>query len=137
MKNLLFILAFILAFSVSIVFAASDVTLEWDANTEADLVGYKLYQSDVSVSTLDADNDGVITLEELLTGLGVIVGLIQAGTETVTIQVEDGTWYWVLTAYDVGNNESDPSNEVSATLDTQAPAPPQNCIISTINKIME
>lgn len=118
------------------VFAASDVTFEWDANTEADLAGYRLYQSSVSVSTLDTNNDGIITLSEFQNGPSFGVGYAPVGTETVTIQVEDGTWYWVLTAYDTGDNESDPSIEVTATLDTEAPAPPQNLFIKLIQKIV-
>lgn len=138
MKKLFIVLMFVLAFSVSTVFAASDITFEWDANSEADLAGYKLYQSSVSVSTLDADNDGIITLQEFLAGSENIISdtLILAGTETVTIQVEDGTWYWVLTAYDTGDNESNPSNEVTAILDTEAPSSPQNFFIKLIMKIV-
>lgn len=118
------------------VLASSDVTFKWDPNSEADLAGYRLYQAPVSVSTLDTDSDGTITLSELLAGPGVVVEAIPKGTETITIQVGDGTWYWVLTAYDLSNNESNPSNEVTATLDTEVPAPPQNLIITLIKKII-
>lgn len=136
MKKLLLALFLVLAFGVSTVFAnpTANVTFEWDANTEADLVGYKLYQSPISVSTLDDDNDGIITLEELLTGSGVVVANILAGAETITIQVQDGVWYYVLTAYDAGN-ESFPSNEVTATIDTSAPSAPGGLNITIIIKI--
>jgi len=101
-------------------FALSDVTIEWDANSEQDLAGYKLYQS--SQSGVYAGNP---------------VATIPAGTETVTLtNVPDGTWYWVLTAYDAGDNESGYSNEVTASLDTEAPAPPRNLLIVLIKKII-
>ena len=116
--------------------ASSDITLAWDPNTEADLGGYKLYQSPVSISTLDADNDGHVTWAEFEAGLGFKVADVTAGTEVVTIQVEDGIWYWVLTAYDNRENESGFSNEVTADLDTEAPAAPKGLIITLIQKIV-
>lgn len=107
-KKLIFII--ILLLPISTAFGA-DVTFEWDPNTETDLAGYRLYQSDTS---------GVYTY-----GDGNQVETIPAGTETVTLYgVPDGTWYWVLTAYDTSGNESGPSNEVTDTLDSTAPAPP-------------
>lgn len=42
----LFCLLFLAAASVS----AEDVIFEWDANTESDLAGYRLYQSETSGS---------------------------------------------------------------------------------------
>ena len=91
---------------------AMDVNFAWDANSESDLAGYRLYQSGTS---------GSYTY-----GSGNEVAEISAGTETCTIDVADGTWYWVLTAYDTNGNESGPSNEVSASVDQTAPAPPVN-----------
>ena len=102
----------------------AEITFKWDANTEGDLLGYKLYKFDVSVSTLDADNDGIITLAELLAGTGVVIENIPAGTETVSILEHDGKWYYVLTAYDNKMNESGPSNEVSSDIDTVSPGAP-------------
>jgi len=111
----LFIVPFLLiAFPVF----AADVSFEWDANTESDLAGYRLYQSDTS---------GLYTY-----GTGNEVKDIPAGTETCTVTgVPDGVWYWVLTAYDTHGNESGPSNEVSADIDETPPGPPVQfrCII--------
>lgn len=135
MKKLLFVLAFVLAFAVSTAFAASSVTFEWNANAETDLADYRLYQSDVSVSTLDADSDGIITLEEYKVGPGIVIETIPAGTETVTIQVGDGTWYWVLTSLDTSDNESGLTAEVTVTLDSIPPATPGGFKITVIIKI--
>lgn len=90
---------------------AMDIGFAWDANTESDLAGYRLYQSDTSGS---------------YTYLNPVAD-IPAGTETYTqAGVSDGTWFWVLTAYDTEGNESGPSNEVTMTVDETAPAAPTN-----------
>jgi len=91
---------------------AKDVMFSWDPNTESDLAGYRLHQSDTSGSYTYAP--------------GTEVADIPAGTEICTIDVADGTWYWVLIAYDNDGNESGPSNEVSASIDETSPAPPVN-----------
>lgn len=124
MKKLLCVLCFVLAFSVSAVFAASNVTFEWDLNTEQDMAGYRLYQS---------ASPGLVPGPALKVGQDV---LHPTNTYTLT-DVQDGTWYWVVTAYDTEGNESNPSNEVTATLDTEAPSAPQNCFIKVITKIIE
>ena len=105
--------------------ADSKVTFTWAPNSETDLRGYRLYQSDAS---------GQYTF-----GGGNEVAMVPVGTETVTLSdVPDGTWYWVLTAFDnaTPENESGPSNEVTATLDSSAPAPPENMLISAIGKMI-
>ncbi len=94
------VLVFILTFGAVPAFAAV-ITFQWDANNEPDFAGYRLYQSNVP--------------EQYTYGPGNEVAEIPSGTETVTITVPDGTWYWVLTAYnDAG--ESDPSDEVSKSV---------------------
>jgi len=86
------------------------VGLEWDHNTEADLAGYRVYQSTVS-GNYPAEYTEV-----------------PAGTNSVTLSAcPDGTMYWVLTAVDLAGNESGRSNEVSAVFNSDAPAPPVGC----------
>ena len=119
-KLLLAVVAFF--FMCGMACAASNVTFEWDANSETDLAGYRLYQS---------QTPGVYTF-----GDGNQVASILTGTETVTITgVSDGVYYWVLTAYDTHGNESGPSNEVTANLDTLAPGSPTTVTITIIIKV--
>lgn len=88
--------------------SAVSVEFSWDANTESDLAGYRLYQSQSSGVYGD-----------------IPVAVISAGIETVTIDVtSDGTYFFVLTAYDTSDNESGYSNEVVVTIDTAPPDPP-------------
>jgi len=80
---------------------SSSVSFTWDANTEEDLASYRLYQSQTSGVYVDP------FIEE-----------IPAGTETVTITgLAPGTYYWVLTAYDTEDLESEYSNEVTKHVD--------------------
>jgi hypothetical protein len=70
------------------------VIVSWDANSEMDLAGYKLYYGEVSgvyTSTIDVGN----VTEFEVSGLEV-----------------GETYYFVVTAYDLVGNESDPSDEV-------------------------
>ena len=77
---------------------AADVTLSWQANTELDLAGYKVYQSTVSgqygaaVSTVGSVTTQTLTLPQLDV---------------------DTTYFFVITAYDLAGNESEQSLEVS------------------------
>jgi len=117
MKKFLAVLAMVLMF-VSLAHADSNVTFTWDANSESDLAGYRIYQSTTSGT------------------YGAFETHIPAGTETVTLtDIPDGTYFWVLTAYDTDDNESGYSNEVTANLDTLAPGAPVNVIIQIIVKV--
>lgn len=93
---------------VSSVYAASTtINFEWDANTEADLAGYRLYQKNNIIDPYPPT--------PLLD--------IPAGTTTASIVVADGTYFWVLTAYDMSGNESPYSNEVTSSPDAPPDAP--------------
>jgi len=122
MKKMLAVIACIMFLLPGLACAASNVTFEWDANCETDLAGYRLYQSQVSGDYTFGDGEQVAT--------------ISVGTETVVItDIADGTYFWVLTAYDDAGNESGPSNEVTADLDTVGPESPTNVTITIIIKI--
>jgi hypothetical protein len=75
---------------------AQSVTLAWDANSESDLAGYKIYYG-----TSSRNYSTVVDVKKVtsytVTGLG------------------PGTWYFALTAYNTSGAESSFSNEVSKT----------------------
>ena len=121
MKKIL-ILTLIMFFMFTSVIFASVVTFRWDANTETDLWGYKLYQ---------AETEGGPYIKAQVVGEGNLVAIIQTSilidpdNPEYTLQdVADGTHYWVMTARDISNNESDFSNEVTTTIDSIPPGPP-------------
>ena len=78
------------------------VRFAWDPNSEVDLAGYWLYQSERSGRY---DKSGRV-LE------------IPAGTETCQVgPLPPGTYSWVLTAFNESLRESGYSNEVSTTIE--------------------
>lgn len=85
-------------------------TATWDANTEADLAGYKIYYGTAAgnyTKSFDIGNQTSVPVNKLDVGK---------------------TYYFAVTAYDIAGNESGFSKEVSlfipADLDTTPPAPP-------------
>jgi hypothetical protein len=94
-----------------------EVIFEWDANSESNLAGYRMYQT---------DTPGQYTF-----GVEHAIGVIPAGTETFThVMAVDGTFFWVATAYDTEGRESGPSNEVTATVAFgPGPAAPTGCVV--------
>ena len=92
---------------------ATTVQLMWDANTEPDFAGYRIYQS----------------LESGVYSFDTPIKDISVGTETVTFTVsENGRVYWVATAYDDDGLESEPSNEVSTICNAVIPSKPKRII---------
>ena len=107
----------------SLVLAGTNVSFNWGANHVNDgVVAYNIYRSATSGAYVDPP---VVSIG---TGLAPAVcpGGICAATED---NVPDGTWFWVVTAKDINGFESDYSNEVTDTLDSVAPSPPQNLTI--------
>jgi hypothetical protein len=80
--------------------ASSSVTLTWNANTESDLAGYKVYRATASGA------------------YGAPIAAIPGNTTsyTVTGLQFNTTYYFVVTAYDIAGNESAYSNEVSKSI---------------------
>ena len=121
MKKLILIVLIFLLF-VNTVQADTPVTFTWDPNIETDLKEYRLYQSETSGNYAP--------------GIDIPVAVIPTGTETVAINVQDGAWFWVLTAADCAGNESGVSNEVTKSLDTTAPLLPNGLNIAITIKVV-
>ena len=102
------------AISVALVLwatAVSAATLSWDAVSAPDLAGYRVYQCS---QTPCEELPGTATL---LATLGMVTSF--------NIGTPIGTQYYMVTAYDLENNESDPSNVV-----TYIPSPPPTATVS-------
>jgi len=75
------------------------ISLGWDANTEPDLDGYRIYRSTTSGGDF-----------------ALIATVGPATPRYLSGDVDNGvTYYYLVTAFDLGGDESDPSNEVGAT----------------------
>lgn len=130
MKRIFLAWLFILVLIPSLTFAAGGrATLSWDANTEDDLAGYKLY-----FGTAPGKYGPPVDVGKTATPLAPshILNLAQ-----------DETYFFAVTAYDTSGNESGFSNEVSKSIDSTPPKPPFNLkaliekIIAAIKKLFE
>lgn len=84
--------------------SAPQVVLQWNSNSEPDLLGYKIYVGQSSGNYQFWNDVGNQT------------------NYTVTNLQEGTTYYFAATAYDFYGNESDFSDEVSCTIPTSEPA---------------
>ena len=78
------------------------VALQWDPNTETDLAGYKVYWGSAP----------------RVYGPPRVVGL---APEAWVSPLAAGRWYFAVTAFNTAGLESDFSNEVTATINPDAP----------------
>ena len=84
-------------------------TFGWDANTEPDLAGYRVYQSDTSGVYVFGGPESPNFVGEVLCG---------PNDETCCIYTKEasagpGKWY-VGIAFDLYGNEAEPSNEIES-----------------------
>jgi hypothetical protein len=103
------ILAAALIFPVTLM--AASLQVSWNANTEADLAGYKIYygtQSGSYTSTINAGKAGTAAIDNLQTGR---------------------TYYIAISAYDTSGNESEKSSEVSIAIPVPDTTPPTGSIV--------
>ncbi|MBI4691489.1 MAG: discoidin domain-containing protein [Nitrospirae bacterium] len=87
---------------------SSDVTVTWQANTDADLSGYLLYRND-----------------QLANATGIVISSLKSyvitGTQYTDKSVPDGRFTYYLIAMDQAENLSDQSNTIEINIDTHAP----------------
>lgn len=88
--------------------SAGTLTIAWDANTESDLAGYRVYYS------LASQTYTKVNSKDVGTDLRCVVDNLEEGK----------TYYFVVTAYDRAGNESNYSIEVSATVNVVDQTPP-------------
>lgn len=102
MKRLIFLLIVPAILATSILYAAT-VQVSWNANTEADMSGYNIYQGDVCIGTVQ-----------------------HPLTVFTTKELPDGTYFFSVSAFDNATppNESIRSDAVSIKIDTTAPVKP-------------
>ena len=95
-------------------------TLTWNANSEPDLAGYRVYQCSLQPCTPESGNDTLL----VTLGKGTSFNI---GTPAVTR-------YYFITAYDFANNESSGSNVVTFTPGgSPPPAPPASGVPITFD----
>ena len=86
-------------------YAQTNVLFSWNANTQTDLAGYALFM---------ADSEGVYNYD-------VRVATIDPGQTTyMQRNLPNGTYYWVLRAFDNQNRFSADSNEIMAIVDFES-----------------
>lgn len=115
---IVFLILLVSSFVYAVEAPRFDVTLEWDANSEPNLGGYKIYygtQSGVYNTTIDVGNVTTYTIHDLI----------------------EGTYYFVATAYNTEDPvlESGYSNEVIGVLEDGTPADPTTLRIKVIVQI--
>ena len=134
--SMVFVYFFIFLFIGSISYA-SGITLKWDANTEPDLAGYKIYYG---------YNSGIYNGININQGNSPIVITILNQNDSNYMNNENpefslsgldydmNDYYFVVTAYDIETpeNESGYSNEVN-TVGFNLPTIPQNLTAFVIN----
>jgi flagellar hook assembly protein FlgD/fibronectin type 3 domain-containing protein len=86
----------------------SEISVQWMANTESDLAGYLLFSND-----LLANVDRIVT--------GSFTPYLLSGTMFADRGLPDGTYKYTAYAVDKAGNISDPSNTVTAIVETGAP----------------
>jgi len=107
----LFLFAGVIIFFTYGISSAAEVTLAWDANTETDLMGYKIYYDTSPGNPYYGTNadQGISPITVLLNDLDD-----QHNPKfTLTGLSDSGDYYFALTAFDNENLESGFSNEAS------------------------
>jgi hypothetical protein len=108
----IFIVLFVFAFSENFALAGS-ATLQWNANSETDLAGYRIYYGTSARTGTDPKTC-------TLCGYATKVDVGKVTTYTVSNLTNNTTYYFSVSAYDTSNNESAFSAQVSKLISKSA-----------------
>ncbi len=107
-------------------------TLTWNANTETDLAGYKVYRGQGATACATT-----ATLPALVDAAGAPITVTPTATPTFvdnTFQSVDSTICYEITAYDTAGNESPRSNRAVASVNVNPPSAPQSLNLRVVIK---
>ncbi len=117
--KIIFTLIFIMAFYGQA--GATDYTLTWDANSEPDLAGYRVYYKANSSGQPSGDYD-------------VKIDVGNVTSKTIKDLDSSVKYFFAVTAYDDSGLESDFSNEVSSTGTAVITSPDTGNTLNIVNK---
>ena len=80
---------------------SAQITFAWDANPEPDIFGYRIYKTTTAGQYTFVKDDSYNN------------DMVWEGAETTATVTADDACFFVLTAVDTAENESDPSNELA------------------------
>ena len=109
-----------------------DNKLCWDANTETDLAGYKVYVASQSGAVTGVFVPDIINGRDVVltaTPLAPCDSIFSAYLDDTGNPLADAQYFMLVTAYDTSTNESPNSNEVDVPLDFTPPVGPGNAHI--------
>lgn len=110
MKKFILILSLLPFFFTGTVKAES-VTLVWAPSISQDIVSYRVYQSLI---------EGLFAIGPECNAVAIIDGTDECMTKAIIPDLIPGyRYFFIVTAIDIENKESEPSNMVSITIDTE------------------
>ena len=119
-KIILFVITTILLTSTICLAQTTNIQFKWNKNVQSDIAGYALYQSTTSNSY----------------NYNAPVEIIAPELDSVIIaNLENGTYYWVLRAFDNKNRYSDNSAEIVTEINYDAcPSAPTGFMVVRIER---
>jgi hypothetical protein len=130
-KCMIVLMVVLMALMASFVQAETNITFTWDQEISPDFAGWRLYtKTDLAADYPDRDSEEFFTIPYSGTPA-------DSYEKRIVIPAVEGdtTFYFVVTAFDTSDNESDYSNQVFTTIkDETPPGEPQSFILTIVQE---